>query len=73
MKRKYGFSFSLKRAVGLTAFKQKVARKIGIPLTKNGLERKIGGIILKTLLGTQNINRENRNAVKKQKKVGIKN
>lgn len=44
-----GLSFSLKRAIGITAFKQKVARKTGIPTTKQGLERKIGGAILKMI------------------------
>ncbi|MCR8892127.1 Uncharacterised protein [uncultured Bacteroides sp.] len=42
-----GVSFSLKRAIGITALKHKVARKTGIPTTKQGLERKIGGAILK--------------------------
>lgn len=42
-----GLSFSLKRAIGITAVKQKIAKKTGIPLTKQGLERKIGGSILK--------------------------
>ena len=46
-----GLSFSLKRAVGVTAIKQKVAKATGIPLTKQGLERKIGGAILKSLTG----------------------
>lgn len=46
-----GLSFSLKRAVGISAAKQKVARKTGIPTTKAGLERKIGAAILKTLAG----------------------
>jgi hypothetical protein len=46
-----GLSFSLKRAVGISAFKQKVARKTGIPTTKAGLERKVGGFILKKFLG----------------------
>lgn len=44
---KFGFSFSLKRALGITAVKQKISKKTGIPLTKQGLERKIGGAILK--------------------------
>lgn len=48
---KFGFSFSLKRAIGITAIKQKVSKKTGIPLTKQGLERKIGGSILKALTG----------------------
>ena len=46
-----GLSFSLKRAVGFTAIKQKVAKATGIPLTKQGLERKVGGAILKSLTG----------------------
>lgn len=44
-----GLSFSLKRAVGITALKQKVSRTTGIPTTKQGLERKIGGAILKSI------------------------
>jgi hypothetical protein len=44
-----GLSFSLKRALGVSALKQKVARKTGLPLTKQGLERKIGGKVLKTI------------------------
>ena len=44
-----GLSFSLKRAVGISGLKTKVARATGIPTTKQGLERKIGGMILKGL------------------------
>lgn len=46
-----GLSFSLKRAVGITAAKQKIAKKTGIPLTKQGLERKVGGAVLKAVFG----------------------
>ena len=46
-----GLSFSLKRAVGITALKQKVSKKTGIPLTKQGLERKIGGAVIKAVTG----------------------
>ena len=46
-----GLSFSLKRAVGVSALKQKVAKTTGLPLTKQGLERKIGGTILKGVIG----------------------
>ena len=46
-----GLSYSLKRAVGVTKLKQKVARATGSPTTKQGLERKIGGAILKGILG----------------------
>ena len=46
-----GLSFSLKRAVGITAVKQKIAKKTGIPLTKQGVERKIGSAIMKAIFG----------------------
>lgn len=46
-----GLSFSLKRAVGITAVKQKVARKTGMPTTKQGLERKVGRMVLVALFG----------------------
>ena len=42
-----GLSFSLKRSVGISGLKNKVARAIGIPTTRQGLERKIGGAIIK--------------------------
>ena len=42
-----GLSFSLKRAVGISGLKSKDARATGLPTTKQGLERKIGGAILK--------------------------
>ncbi len=46
-----GLSFSWKRALGLTAARQRIARRTGIPTTKSGIERKIGSAILKTLFG----------------------
>ena len=46
-----GLSFSLKRAVGITAAKQKIARKTGIPTTKQGLERKVGRMVFGALFG----------------------
>jgi len=46
-----GLSFSWKRAVGITAVKQTVARKTGIPTTRAGMERKIGAAILGLALG----------------------
>jgi hypothetical protein len=48
-----GFSFSWKRALGITAIKQKVARITGVPTSKSGLERKIGKSILNILLGNK--------------------
>lgn len=44
-----GLSFSLKRAVGISALKQKVSKEAGIPMTKQGLERKVGGTIIKKI------------------------
>ncbi len=46
-----GLSFSWKRALGVTAFKQKMARTTGIPTTRGGLERKVGSMVLGTLFG----------------------
>lgn len=46
-------SFSWKRALGITQAKQKIARETGIPLSKAGVERKIGNAILKTLFGNK--------------------
>lgn len=48
-----GLSFSLKRALGVSAAKQKIARATGIPTTKQGLERKIGSSILSRFSGRQ--------------------
>ena len=48
---KFGFSFSLSRLLGITAFKQKIARTTGIPTTKGGLERKIGSFIIGLFTG----------------------
>ena len=46
-----GVTFSLKRAVGVTKVKQKIARTTGIPLIRQGLERKIGGAVLRSVTG----------------------
>ena len=46
-----GVSFSWKRALGITQAKQKFARQTGIPTSKAGLERKLGNVLLKVLLG----------------------
>jgi len=48
-----GLSFSWKRAVGITAVKQSVARKTGIPTTRAGVERKIGAAILGMVFGSR--------------------
>jgi hypothetical protein len=43
---KFGFSWSWKRAIGLSALKGKISRKIGIPLTESGREKKIGRAVI---------------------------
>ncbi len=44
-----GVSFSLKRALGITKLKQQISHKTGIPMTKSGVEHKIGRTILNVL------------------------
>ena len=46
-----GLSFSLNRAVGISGLKTKIARKTGIPTTKQGLERKVGQAVLSIFTG----------------------
>ena len=41
-----GVTFSWKRALGITKIKQQIARETGIPTSKQGLERKIGSMII---------------------------
>lgn len=42
-----GTSFSTRRAIGIDVLKRKVAKATGIPLTKQGIERKIGKTLIK--------------------------
>lgn len=44
-----GLTFSWKRALGLTQARQQLARKIGIPTSKAGMERKIGKSIISAI------------------------
>ena len=46
-----GVSFSWKRAVGITQVKREISKKTGIPVSKAGIERKIGNAINKTIFG----------------------
>jgi hypothetical protein len=39
-RRTFGVSFSWRRATGLSAAKARLSRKIGIPLTRSGRQRK---------------------------------
>lgn len=44
-----GLSFSWRRALGITKVKQNISRAIGVPMSKAGMERKIGNSIIKFL------------------------
>ena len=44
-----GVSFSLKRALGITKLKREFTKATGIPTTKSGVERKLGGAIINLL------------------------
>lgn len=46
-----GLSYSLKRAIGVTKVKQKIAKATGFPTTRQGLERKIGGAVFRAVTG----------------------
>lgn len=43
--------FSWKRLLGITRMKQRISRKIGIPLTKSGRQRKLGKLIMDIVSG----------------------
>ena len=45
-----GLSFSWKRALGITKIKQNISRTTGVPMSKAGMERKLGNTIIKVLL-----------------------
>ena len=45
MGRKFGFSFSAKRALGISAARGRIARATGIPTTRSGRQRKIGRLV----------------------------
>jgi hypothetical protein len=42
MGKKFGISFSWRRASGLSALKGKVSQQIRVPLTRSGRQRKMG-------------------------------
>ena len=45
-----GLAFSWRRAIGITKIKQKISRKTGVPMTKNGLERKLGRFVISLII-----------------------
>ena len=46
---KMGFSFSWKRLLGISGLRNSISRKTGVPTTKEGLYRKVGRTLLKSL------------------------
>lgn len=42
-------SYSWKRATGISSVKQRISKRVGIPMTKGGVERKIGSFIIKMI------------------------
>lgn len=46
-----GFSFSWKRASGVSKLKRDFAKATGIPTTRNGIERKIGNAVINSIFG----------------------
>ena len=44
-----GTSFSPSRALGVDVLNRSIAKKTGIPMTKSGLERKVGRTIIKNV------------------------
>lgn len=53
-----GLTFSLKRALGISGLKTKIARKTGIPTTQQGLQRKIGAGIIDLITGKKGGNKK---------------
>ena len=43
--------FSWKTFLGITGFKRNISRTTGIPITKGGIERKVGRMVLDILFG----------------------
>lgn len=40
-----GFSFSWKRALGITSAKRKIAKSTGVPTTRSGRRNKLGKLL----------------------------
>jgi len=43
--------FSWKRLIGISTLKSNVSRRLGIPLTKGGRQKKLGAIMIKVGVG----------------------
>lgn len=46
-----GLTFSWKRALGITELKRKIARKTGVPTTKQGRQRKLERTLWRMIFG----------------------
>lgn len=46
-----GLTFSWKRALGITALKQRIARKTGVPTTRQGRQRKLERTLFQAIFG----------------------
>ncbi len=44
-----GLSFSWRRALGITKIKREFTKATGVPTTRGGIERKIGGAIVNAI------------------------
>ncbi|MCC7193567.1 MAG: hypothetical protein IT444_12385 [Phycisphaeraceae bacterium] len=42
MGRKFGFSWSARRAFGISGYKGRISRRLGVPLTRSGRQRAVG-------------------------------
>lgn len=47
---RFGFSFSLRRLLGISAAKARISRATGVPLTSSGRQRKLGSLIERFIL-----------------------
>lgn len=47
-----GLSFSWKRAIELTGLRLKASHKLGVPTTRQGMERRVGAWLLGLLFGS---------------------
>ena len=44
-RKNFGFSWSWRRAFGLSAAKGRLSRQLGVPLTRSGRQRKLGRMV----------------------------
>lgn len=59
----YG-GFSWKKFIGISAFKSRISRYIGIPLTRSGRQRKLGSLVEKFIFSLFGLNSRQKNKTK---------